>query len=407
MATPLPAGEKSLSQQLDELSAPQSRVRLHAAEQIMTRETQTLAHLPAAGTLPTPGANDLLERIRLNFEQRRADDVARPHRIAVEKRMSVSSLFTQISNQCGWKFDTTRLNESVLGRQIESVPEMSVWKVLSHASQTAQFAVRGMSPSGDLILIDRPEASGTVVTKGIVRSTIMPARTRRLGDGRRLLTVTADLLAEPSKLPVRVQWHDSDSKAIAGQAQLKPWTPDARRNLPWINRDGGTPLTIRFVLPADIESEAVLDLSLPVTLTYGAGQVELSIPRIAESDGAFDRVGHVALKVQDAQLREGSSGQSPEPARLRVEAAVRFLNCSAELESHTGAVTNAAPRLSKSSTQLVEYRAVGTGVGRFDATLIFEGPIEALRTSDLEWSLPQTLVEEQITIEAKIPIAEK
>lgn len=355
---------RDVSKLIEQLGSSARREREAAEQKLLSFGVELLPLLPSATPEDVPAIGAAVERIRNSLEHEAARKAAEPSLVSLQGKLELGSLAEELERQTGNPLTVDDANATI---SVEW-KDRAWWDAIDDLAR--QDGIRLEQRERALRLVrhdpDAPGAGSASVNSG-------PIRVEILGISRKLSQIQADqeivqvrwrLRTEPRLRPLYLIVADKDTSVVVGRTELRPLSPDAKRELP-MDRFAGSELDSTFVMPAgETLSEAMFSIS--ATLKVAALPLPLEFNDLARRAPLVERRGGVTAVLRT--IERDKSGT------VRLSLAVTYDRSGPEFESHRLWIHENAAwlKVASSGQTFLPARADLSSTNRTGGTLSFE-----------------------------------
>lgn len=335
-----------------ELNSDSRTVRRRAEQTLLKLGPAVLPLLPPPELTPNAAVREAVRRIRVQLEQRLAQESVKASRVTLRGRLSLAGILAAITRQTGNRFETAPLADTLARQSLQvNYQHQTFWSVLADLSRRARLTFRS-TPQGNALRpqlrsASAPPAEIAAETSTAFRLAVVSAEYRPLFGNRkeRLFRVRWSLTAEPRLRPLFVKYSGRDLQAVADDGTvLSPLDPEARYEIP--AGEGAGPLKLRsdFVIPRTLTISR-FHLRGQLQVLTAAAQLPIVFRDLSRAKGAAKRRGGVTVTVQSVRFSPPAQkpaatdgkkqGRKSEPQQtVRVGISVSYDTGGPAFESH-------------------------------------------------------------------------
>ncbi|HUG90768.1 MAG TPA: hypothetical protein VML55_08050 [Planctomycetaceae bacterium] len=325
---------QKVAQLAADLDADSRETRTAAQRELLRLGPAALPHLPSPELLPNSAVRATVRRLRLALEEQHARESVQPSRISLSGEVTLGDAVRRLADQSGNAIDASGLPPELLQRPVRvGFRETAFWDALDALARQAGMAW-SIAAGSDAIrlepLADESERGELAVDgSGVYRVAVTSAGLRPIAGrpAERLLRLTVRFTAEPRLRPLFFAFAGSDLKASSGGRTFEPFSPDAKKEIPFGEGGKDVRVTWDFRVPADADGAAAAALVAKATILTAAGREPITFTDLASASGVARRRGGVTVTLNEALFR---GPQERRAVRPQADAAP-----AAETDGHT------------------------------------------------------------------------
>lgn len=353
---PTTPSEKDVAEIISELSAGARSRRAAAEKRLLELGPRVLPLLPAPEVLPTASVRETVLRIRVELERQRAIESSRASRVTLEGSRLVTDWLDEIHRQTGNRVVLDPMTAiAVERRNVDlNIEDEPFWPALQKLTNRAvelgkAYAPRlrpGFNSNNQLTLSEEgsPELADASIfaCSGPFRVHAKSVQRRKVFGtaDREMLRITLEIAAAPRLRPLFLQVAAENLVAVTDENRpLKPFTPEARHEIPLSQGRRVAQIQADFELPASWKGSTV-DLRGKAVMTTAAASEPVQFTRLHElvgnrGVGVARRRGGVTVTLH--RVLSERSAREEGPARsndVRLQTVVSYDVGGPAFESH-------------------------------------------------------------------------
>jgi hypothetical protein len=431
---PPPADDASLKRQVErlveELDADSRESRMAAQRELLRMGPPVLKHLPPPELLPDSAVRGTVRELRLALEEQQARESVRPSHVTLLGEMPLGEALQRIQEQTGNAFDAPELLKRPVQADFRDTPFWTAFDALA-AQVGFGWSLAGTSGAIRVQPGDATQARELAVdTSGVYRVAVTSAGLRPIAgrSDERLLRMSVRLTAEPRLRPLFLKYAGRDLEASAGGRTLAPFSPDAKKEIPFGEGGKDVRVTWDFRVPTDVEvTEA--SLHARATILTAAGREKITFTELESSEGASRRRGGVTVSLEQVVFRaraagrggearpqgDAPDGHAPDAAAdkpagqsARIRVAVGYDTGGPAFESHRTWIFHNEAWLETAAGRRIEYNGFTTELQR-DGAVAVEYEFDRLKSAAGDYKFvyvaPTLLIEVPVEVKLReIPV---
>ncbi|MGC1274183.1 MAG: hypothetical protein WBC44_10790 [Planctomycetaceae bacterium] len=277
------------------LAAPDRATRLAAERELIERGSNVLELLPASRDVDDVAVRTAIDRIRKRLELLRAEQTLQPGRLELRGVGSAGELAAE----------HVALTSEQSRRSIELSGETrTYWQVIDDVARQIDGWPDRVLPDKQMTFRDRTpsDEKKRITYVGPFRLAAGPVEAKPVaGDAsRRLVRIPLELRTEPRLRPLFVGYAAKNLRLVDDEGDaLPPFTPAAKYDLPFGDRDDATDLRLDFLATDGVAEPLTFSGSLLVTVAAAEERFAFPLDDVVRSPTETSH-GGVTVRVRQA-----------------------------------------------------------------------------------------------------------
>lgn len=360
------------------LDADSREARVSAQRELLRIGPAVLPHLPAPELLPNSAVRETVRRIRLAIEEQQARASVAPSRVTLDGGMPLGVALQRVTEQTGNAIDASALPPERMEALVQTgFRETPFWEAFEALSRRGgfQWDIDGRAEG---IAVTSPGAEPApeplaVDNSGVYRIAVTSAGLRPVA-GRpdeRILRLEVRFTAEPRLRPLFFAFAGRDLQASAGDRRLPPFSPEARKEIPFGESGKDLRVTWDFRVPGEAAIQTA-GLAAQATVLTAAGSEAIAFDDLSRSAGAARRRGGVTVTLEEVAFRDQRNRRRQEGGgrTARLQVAVSYDTGGPAFESHRTWIYHNQAWLEDAGGERIAYDGFTTEMARDGAVAV-------------------------------------